>query len=454
MEPDLSPAAARPRVLIVDDILENIEVLAGALEGDCDIQFALSGTQALALVAQHRPDLILLDIMMPEMDGLETMHHLYADPANADIPVIVVTGDASVETHVAALGLGADDFLTKPIQLPVLRTRLRNVIERRRLLREKERLLASLQHAHDEIQGLMRFHQLLLSSAGNGIVCIDMDGLCTFANPASLTLLGYAHDEVVGHPLHALLQHTHADGSPYPECDSALLQTLADGKRREREDIFLCKDGHPLPVYLTVTQIHESGARQGAEVVFQDISERQRLERELIHLATTDALTEATNRRRFMQLADAELTRIRRSGKVAGLLMIDIDHFKQVNDRHGHAVGDAVLQHFAQVVRERLRSSDTLGRLGGEEFAVLLPDTQLGGAESFAEQLIAQVRQSAAATAAGAINVTTSIGVTLIDPRDASVDASLLRADKALYAAKTAGRNRHERLLLLDALAA
>lgn len=441
---DLTP---RARVLIVDDILENIEVLAGALEHECDVQFALSGARALELVQQRRPDLILLDIMMPEMDGLETMRRLYADPANADIPVIVVTGDASVETHVAALDMGADDFLTKPIQLPVLRTRLRNVIERHRLLREKESLLASLQRAHDEIQGMMRFHQLLLSSAGNGIVCVDTAGLCTFANPASLALLGYAHDEIVGQPLHALLQPQHTDGTPYAEADSALLQTLADGTRREREDIFRCKDGHPLPVYLTVTQIHEAGNRQGVEVVFQDISERQRLERELVSLATTDSLTEATNRRRFMQLAEAELNRIRRNGSSAGLLMIDIDHFKQVNDRHGHAVGDTVLQHFAHVIRERLRSSDTLGRLGGEEFAVLLPDTQLEGAETFADQLIAQIGKTGAETAAGPVLVTASIGVTMLDTRDGTVDASLLRADKALYAAKKAGRNRHERLL-------
>ena len=139
-----------------------------------------------------------------------------------------------------------------------------------------------------------------------------------------------------------------------------------------------------------------------------------------------------------------ELQRIRRYGNGACLLMLDLDHFKRVNDRLGHASGDEVLRHFTALVQRHLRTTDLLGRLGGEEFGVLLTETPLAGAGEFAERLRRHLEAEPAPTARGAVAVTVSIGVTAMAPSDGAPDDVLARADEALYQAKSRGRNRVE----------
>ncbi len=176
----------------------------------------------------------------------------------------------------------------------------------------------------------------------------------------------------------------------------------------------------------------------------QDISDLKQMELELRHLATTDILTGLPNRRHFLEHMEQELARFHRSGAATALLMIDIDHFKQVNDNYGHAMGDAVLRQFAQLTRDNLRLSDLAGRLGGEEFAVLLPGTDIAGAHLFAERLRRAVEQYRNSDAATEPSITVSIGLTLLEVDDHSSDTPLARADAALYRAKQNGRNRVE----------
>lgn len=174
-----------------------------------------------------------------------------------------------------------------------------------------------------------------------------------------------------------------------------------------------------------------------------DISERKRMEDELRELATTDALTGLANRRRFIDRIAEEHARLQRSDDLqAAVLMLDLDHFKRVNDRYGHAVGDAMLVHFTDVLRGQLRRFDTAGRLGGEEFAVLLPGASPAAARSFAMRLRRAVESTPLGRNGERIAMTVSIGVAAIDADDASADSALLRADAALYQAKAAGRNR------------
>jgi len=176
----------------------------------------------------------------------------------------------------------------------------------------------------------------------------------------------------------------------------------------------------------------------------QDISDVKAMELELRHLATTDILTGLPNRRHFLERMEQELARFHRFGKPVALLMLDIDHFKQINDRHGHAVGDAVLQHFATLARGTLRKIDLIGRLGGEEFAALLPGTELDGARLYAERLRQEMETHPCPSAAQEIAFTVSIGLTLFDRNDSTTDLPLARADTALYCAKHNGRNRVE----------
>ena len=195
---------------------------------------------------------------------------------------------------------------------------------------------------------------------------------------------------------------------------------------------------------MSVTPMHEHGHLVGVAVVFQDIARRKALEMELTRLATTDPLTGVANRRRFIEELEMELARIRRFGRPAALLMVDIDHFKSVNDTHGHAVGDAVLQHLAELSRHRLRAIDLFGRLGGEEFGILLPGTDAAGAWKCAESLRRHVAETPLQSSRGAIPFTVSIGLTVFESGDDAPDGILARADAALYRAKLGGRNRVE----------
>ncbi|CAA7620821.1 diguanylate cyclase [Magnetospirillum sp. SS-4] len=181
---------------------------------------------------------------------------------------------------------------------------------------------------------------------------------------------------------------------------------------------------------------------EGVIGVMLDITERKRMEAELRRMATTDALTGISNRRHFMSLAAAEVERARRHSRPLAALMLDIDHFKRINDTFGHPVGDEAIKAMAAACTQALRGIDHLGRLGGEEFAVILPDTDQAAAMAVAERIRAAVAAIVVATGRGDAVFTTSIGVAALNDADASAEPLLSRADAALYAAKTGGRNK------------
>lgn len=166
---------------------------------------------------------------------------------------------------------------------------------------------------------------------------------------------------------------------------------------------------------------------------------------ELKQLATTDFLTGVCNRRHFVSRLDDELARVQRHETTrTALLMLDLDHFKQINDVRGHPAGDAVLRQIGAMMREGVRKIDTVGRLGGEEFAILLPATDVAAATVFAERLRQEVERTPVASESGELRVTVSIGIAIVDPRDRGSEAVMARADEALYRAKRNGRNRVE----------
>lgn len=178
---------------------------------------------------------------------------------------------------------------------------------------------------------------------------------------------------------------------------------------------------------------------------FRDITERRRFELELRELATTDGLTGLSNRRHFVSRLQEEIARMQRmEGYQSSVLMLDVDHFKKINDTHGHVAGDLVLREFAAVIKKTLRRVDMAGRLGGEEFAVILPGTNTEAAKIQAERLCLEVRSTSFVTETAVIPVTVSIGVTSILTTDDAPDAVLGRVDRALYKAKENGRDRVE----------
>jgi diguanylate cyclase (GGDEF)-like protein/PAS domain S-box-containing protein len=292
----------------------------------------------------------------------------------------------------------------------------------------------------------------LLTALGEGVYGVDADGRCTFINPAAAAMLGFSAVELLGRDQHALFHYRREDGTAYPEDECPIALTLKDGQPRYAEDWFWHKDGSGFPVMLTTALMEDDGRRKGAVVVFRDISDRRQLESRLREEATTDHLTGVANRRLFLKQLEMELDRFKRFGESAALLMADLDYFKKINDSYGHAAGDGVLRHFADISRQYLRRVDLIGRLGGEEFGILLPGTDAASALQFADRYRCLVESSPAPGGDGNIGITVSIGIAEFASSDDTVETILARADAALYGAKAGGRNTVRVVLLGDVL--
>ncbi len=283
----------------------------------------------------------------------------------------------------------------------------------------------------------------ITESAQDAIVMMDPTGCISFWNPAAEQIFGYTRQEALGQNLHQLLapERYHA---AHHKAFPAFLNTGRGNAVGKTLGLHAWrKDGVEIAVAVSLSafQIQNQWYAVG---ILRDETERNAQELELRRLAITDPLTGLANRRHFLTQVERELDRFKRYAQPATLLMLDLDHFKQVNDNYGHATGDAVLKHFATLAGQVLRKIDLLGRLGGEEFAALLPDTTLIGAYPLAERLRGIMMESPTETAAGSVGFTVSIGVALFAPDDQDANAILIRADRALYRAKHRGRNRVE----------
>ena len=293
-------------------------------------------------------------------------------------------------------------------------------------------------------ENLLQHNALLLNTAANGICCVDKDCHITFINRAALAMHGFLLEDVMGKDPHDLFCRHDSDTRSTPAKACLFKQTLEDSTPREAEEWLSRRDGSCFPAKIAVTPIFEQGQMNGAVIVFHDITEQRNRQEALLHLAITDSLTGVSNRRHFLDQLDAELARQRRHGGQVSILMTDLDFFKHINDEHGHATGDAVLSHFVQIVRQTIRRSDIIGRLGGEEFAILLPGDGTNGARELAERLRRTFENNPARIDNMVIACTVSIGISDLRTDDMTADAPLRRADEALYAAKAAGRNRTE----------
>ncbi|MDD2929768.1 MAG: sensor domain-containing diguanylate cyclase, partial [Sideroxydans sp.] len=294
-----------------------------------------------------------------------------------------------------------------------------------RWLKEKERSLR-------EITGTM----------SDGLLVMDDGGKIIFANKAVTDMLGYEQDEMLGQDMHDLM-HVNADGTQDPRSDCRMLKVLETGATyRSLEELFRHKDGSLLPVSVSASVLIKQSGRPGIVVAFHDITETKHFERELERRAQTDVLTGLNNRRHLYELAEQEWHRAKRYGKPLAVLMLDVDHFKRTNDTYGHYAGDAVLRKLSEVCLHTLREIDIIGRFGGEEFVILMPETVAVHALEAAERLRLALASAEVPIDSGEkLRFTVSIGVTCMSVEDANIDALLKRADLAMYQAKNAGRN-------------
>lgn len=278
---------------------------------------------------------------------------------------------------------------------------------------------------------------LILERMDDAVVVIDDRGRVVLFNAGAERMFGYGGAEILGQPLELLLPEPVRRGHEVhyrafltgEESSRPMALQRAVEARRAGGEIF--------PVAATIVRIRKEGRSLGAAIL-RDITEQERARAELLRLSTTDALTGLCNRRSLLERAEQEISRAQRHGAPLSMLVLDMDHFKEINDRQGHAEGDRVLVRLADCLRGELRASDPAGRLGGEEFAVVLPDSPLDGALQVAERIRRCVETPREARPPCA---TVSIGVAELLPGE-SLDDLLRRADRALYEAKATGRNR------------
>ncbi len=274
----------------------------------------------------------------------------------------------------------------------------------------------------------------------DGIVVIDYQGTILSFNPAAQCMFGVSEEEVLGNNVNCLMPE------PYrSEHDSYLSNYLQTGKASiigiGREVEGLRSNGDSFPMDLEVTRVDVQGECRFVGIV-RDVTEARAMRQELERLAITDPLTGLVNRRRFFALGEENLARARRYQRRFSVMLLDVDHFKKVNDTHGHGVGDEVLKHIAKTGWAVLRDVDTWCRYGGEEFAVMLPETDLSSTYRLAERLRQSLSSQPIEPLELELKITVSIGIAEWSEEDEGLDSILERADKQLYEAKDSGRNR------------
>ncbi len=448
------------RILVVDDVDVNVKVLEAKLSSEYyQVLSASDGLAALDIAHKEHPDIILLDVMMPRMDGFETCRRLKADPRTADIPVVMVTALSEPADRLRGLEAGVDDFLTKPVNDTALFARVRSLVRLRRMMEE-------WRHRED-ICG--RFNSILETEAPH-----------ENTDPARVLLweenpFGGARIAEILAPLASEVVRPAQPEELIASCDATIdlvilgmpgkvdaLRVVSQLRANEASrlvPILLIGDPDELPrlakgLDLGATDYimrpldrNELLARARTQIRRKRLQDRlQENYQKSLALALTDGLTGLYNRRYLAAHLDGLFASIGEGSQHAqgpALLLFDIDWFKRVNDTHGHAAGDAVLRELANRVLRHVRGFDLVARYGGEEFVVVMPETPLPVAQVVAERLRSVIADSPIEVGEPRVvlPITISVGIAVTRGSGDTPSSLLRRADEALYAAKNAGRN-------------
>ncbi len=448
------------RILVVDDILPNVKLLEAKLTAEYfDVLTASDGASALEVAEAETPDIILLDVMMPGMDGFEACERLKANPRTRHIPVVMVTALSDVNDRVRGLKAGADDFLSKPVNDVALFARVRS--------------LARLKMMMDELRDRQA------TTGAEDLFELEMGEEALFSSARILVVEG---SDFLGKKL---AEHLETAGCSVDRVTSgAEGLTLGSGNRYDliiagldiggEDGLRLCSqfrsqdETRHVPILLLLDETDLAELAKGLDLGVTDYlikpidrnellaRARTQIRRRRYHdklrgllessvsMAYTDPLTGVYNRRYMKAHLDRKIMEIPESAKPVSVLMCDLDHFKQINDTYGHAAGDEVLKEMAARVADNLRDFDMVARYGGEEFVVVMPSTPRSAARAVAERLCKRIGTEGFAIPGRAepLTVTTSIGVASTSDPQTAAEGLLAQADAALYLAKHAGRNR------------
>jgi two-component system cell cycle response regulator len=447
------------RVLVVDDVPANVKLLEARLSAEYfDVMTAVSGQEALAICERAECDVVLLDVMMPDMDGFEVCRRLKTSMTTHHIPVVMVTALDQPSDRVKGLESGADDFLTKPVSDVALIARVRS-LSRLKLMTDELRMRAVTSR---EI-GIESPEREALAEAGRNGRILMVDDRPALSDRIQNMLASEHSVDMERDPTEALF---HAAEGNYDLVIVSLDLENFDGlrlcsqlrslERTRNVPVLAIAEADNNARLVRALEIgvndylvrpfdkNEILARARTQIRKRRYTERLRDNVQLsIEMAITDALTGLYNRR-YMEthvgtLVDQAIAR----GKPLAVLILDIDYFKSINDTHGHDAGDAVLQDFAIRIRKSIRGIDLACRYGGEEFVVVMPETDMAVATMVAERLRRRIASEPFPIQKGArmIEVTISIGIAALGSSDDAA-AVIKRADQALYRAKRDGRNR------------
>lgn len=449
------------RVLVVDDVLHNVKLLEAKLRSEYfDVLTAMNGIDALEIIEQELPDIILLDVMMPGMDGFEVCRQVKANPSTEHIPIIMVTALDQPKDRVMGLEAGADDFLTKPIQDLPLFARVRSLV-RLKVLMDELRIRNSTGKAFSDeaqlensssvkfddakillIEDYDRVATRIIGYLENTVDTIDLDNVST-GSLSSENLGGYdlfiislSLKEVDGLRLSSSIRSSELTRH------TPILVIIDEG------DNNILIQAMELGVSDYVTRPidgNELVARVKSQIRHKRFADylRGKMKKNM-EMAVTDAVTNLYNRHFLDTHLDNVFSTENEKQANVSLLMLDIDHFKLVNDTYGHASGDEVLEEFSKRISSNIRSIDLAARYGGEEFVVVMPETDSEFALFIAERLRRTISDEPFVISGSEepINIEVSIGVSITSDDCDTKDKLFSEADKGLYKAKETGRNK------------
>ncbi|MDO9384284.1 MAG: PleD family two-component system response regulator [Hyphomicrobiaceae bacterium] len=447
------------RILVVDDLLVNVKLLEARLSAEYyDVLTAHSGQEALDICARERVDIVLLDVMMPGLDGFETCRRLKTDPATQHIPVIMVTALDQAADRVRCLEFGADDFLTKPVDDLALITRVRN-LTRLKMLNDEMLMRASTRRSMGLVDQVA-LEAALQQSRGRIIVVDDHQRSASRLHE----VLSVQHEVSV--EAHADTANAKITEDRFDLAIVSMSLTGSDGMRlcsqlRTRENT------RHLPIIMLVEPQNEARLLRGLDLGVTDYLIRPIDRQELLarvhtqikrkrysdylrkrlescfELSIMDPLTQLHNRRYLDSHLNTLVNEAKTNSRPLSVLMVDVDHFKAVNDTYGHDAGDVILRECGARLRQNTRGVDLAARVGGEEFVIVMPDTDRLRAAVIGERLRASIaEQPFRVNDDITLRITASVGLGSLDEADDTPETLLKRADKALYAAKRHGRNR------------
>lgn len=447
------------RVLVVDDIPTNVKLLEARLLAEYfEVHSAYSGQEAIDLCHQNDFDIILLDVMMPEMDGFEVCRRLKSDPATHHIPIVMITALDQPSDRVAGLESGADDFLTKPPDDMQLLARVKSLVRLKLLTDElRARAQTGRQLAAEQVEQAMA----TIRADGGRVLIVDEDPVSVERLVNTLTPEHQVH--VIADPTSVAMEV--ADKG----YELAMISTALSSfdPLRVCSQLRTLEQTRTMPIILMADEIDRPKVVRGLDMGVNDFImrpiekhelmarvrtqvRRQRYAVELresvnstMAMAVVDELTGLYNRRYFDRHVSIMLEKAFMQERKLGVMMLDIDHFKKINDSYGHDAGDTILREFASRIQRNVRGVDLACRYGGEEFVVLMPDCDDQQAHAIAERIREAVALKPFEIAPDLqVTVTVSVGVALNDAASDTPETLLKKADIALYKAKESGRNR------------